>query len=94
LPPPPKKKIVKEKRKKKKASSKPKPSVEPERDPEAPPSNTPVEDNPSTTLEVNTTEPLAPRQEKTSSCSHELGDKVKNFPLLRLCLMNVSYYNF
>jgi hypothetical protein len=82
LPPLPKKKIIlKEKKKKKKSSSKATPSVDPEQGVEMPPI-TSVKDHPPTNAEATVAESLAPRQEKTSSCSHELGDKVRIFLLL------------
>jgi hypothetical protein len=77
MPPIPKKKVDKEKKKKKKVKSKSKPSAELEKDTEVPPSVSPVEHQSTTNVEAPTIETPAPRQEKTSSCSHDLGAKVK-----------------
>jgi hypothetical protein len=77
MPPIPKKKVDKEKKKKKKVKSKSKPSTELEKDAEVSPSISPVESQPTTTVEAPTTENPAPRQEKISSCSQDLGTKVK-----------------
>jgi hypothetical protein len=73
----PKRKIDKEKKKKKKVKSKSKPLAEPEKETETPPFTSPVDDQPTTNVEAPTTETSAPRQEKTNSCSHDLGAKVK-----------------
>jgi hypothetical protein len=77
MPPIPKKKVDKEKRKKKKVKSKSKPLAEPEKETETPPFTSPVEDQPTANVETPNIETSAPRQEKTSSCSHDLGAKVK-----------------
>jgi hypothetical protein len=73
----PKKRVDKEKKKKKKVKSKSKPSAEPEKETEIPPFTSPVEDQPTPNVEATNTATPAPRHEKTSSCSHDLGAKVK-----------------
>jgi hypothetical protein len=73
----PRKRVDKEKKKKKKVKSKSKPSAEPEKETEIPPFTSPVEDQSAPNVEATSTETPAPRQEKISSCSQDLGTKVK-----------------